>query len=322
MKLKKFIPLWVKMPIAVLLKECGKWPMGLVWAHMRRAFAESGGCGENGKYRAWRYVQKQTYRYLCKRYGSFAQGQKCTLGEKAENAPVWVFWWQGEQKAPVLVQRCIWSMRRQVGGRPVYVVDQENYRSFVTIPDHIEKKRESGIISLTHFSDYLRMALLAQHGGLWLDATIFVSAPLDACFAGDLFTVRNPGLEKENISHWEWSVFAVGGNANCGLFTQVRDLLSAYWEDNDRLIDYYVFDYMVRLVVDNCPAIQNALEFVAPNNPNVYFYQQHFNDTADMLPPEDTWLYKLSWKGTYNSVTSAGEETVYGRWLRETEERK
>lgn len=317
--MKKYLPLWLKAPLAVLKTEFKKWPAGLVCAHMLRAFAESGGCEKKGKQRVWHYVQDQTYRYLSKHYGHRVENQNCTLGERAEGTPVWIFWWQGEQTAPTLVQQCIQSIRRQAGNRPVHVVDQHNYHDFVTIPDHIERKRESGIISLTHFSDFLRMALLARHGGLWLDATIFASAPLDTCFAGDLFTVRNPGFEKENISRWEWSVFAIGGNAGCSLFVQVRDLLSAYWEDNDRLVDYYVFDYMVRLVVDNCPGIQNALESVEPNNPNTYFYQQHFNDTADLLPPDDTWLYKLSWKGTYNTITPAGEETVYGRWLRETE---
>lgn len=316
----KYIPLWIKVPLSVLLKDHGKWPPGLVLAHMYRAFAETSKCGENTKQQAWHFVQNQTYSYLRKHYGHVVQNQNVSLGNKAEHAPVWVFWWQGEHKAPVLVQRCLQSMRRHASDHPVYVIDQHNYLDFVSIPDHITAKLESGLISLTHFSDYLRMALLAKYGGLWLDATIFVSAPLDTCFADDFFTVRNPGLEKENISHWEWSVFAIGGNAGNSLFTQVRDLLSVYWKENDRLIDYYVFDYMVRLVVDSCPTVQNVLNSVKPNNPNIYFYQHHFNDAADLMPPIDTWLYKLSWKGTYNTTTPAGEETVYSRWLHDISE--
>lgn len=319
MKIKKHIPLWAKVPAAVLLNEAGKWPVGVVWAHIRRAFAESGGCRDNGKNRAWKYAQKKTICYLRKRYGHLVLDQSCTLGEKTENAPVWVFWWQGEEAAPTLVQRCIRSMRNQANGRPVNVVDRENYRTFVDIPEHIEKKREAGIISLTHFSDILRMALLAEHGGLWLDATIYAADCLDHAFMGDLFTVRNPGQERENISRWEWSGFAIGGNQGCSLFRFASAIFSAYWLEHDRLIDYYLIDYTLRLVVDGCPDIQDALEAVVPNNRGIYYYQQHFNDMEDTIQPDDTWLYKLSWKGSYNAVTTSGEETVYGRWLRETE---
>lgn len=318
--MKRYIPLWVKAPVAVLLKEAGKWPAALVLAHMRRSFAESGGCGEAGKVRAWKAVQAQTLSYLKKRYGRLAESAAGNLGQKQENAPVWVFWWQGEEAAPVLVRRCIRSIRRQAGNHPVRVVDQNNYREFVTIPGHIEEKRDKGIISLTHFSDFLRMALLAEHGGLWLDATIYAADSLAPAFRGELFTVRNPGLEEENVSQWDWSVFAIGGNAGCGLFAGVRELLSAYWLENDWLIDYYVFDYMMRLIVDSCPAIREALEAVTPNNSGIYHYQKHFQDPADTLPPEDTWLFKLSWKGSYSPVNRAGEQTLYGRWLRETEE--
>lgn len=320
--IKKRIPLWMKTSLSVFLTEIGHWPINIVFAHMRRAFAESGGCGEKGKRRAWKNVQKRTFCYLSDRYGHLVQNQNCTLGEKKENAPVWVFWWQGEENAPALVQRCIWSIRRHAGGRPVCVVDRENYRSYVDIPEHIEKKREAGIITLTHFSDILRMALLAEHGGLWMDATIYATDSMDAAFAGDLFTVRNPGQEQENISRWEWSGFAIGGNQGCSLFRFAGDIFSAYWLEHDTLIDYYLIDYTLRLVIDRCPIIWETLETVAPNNQGLYFYQQHFNDIADVLPPEDTWLYKLSWKGSYNTLTPSGEETVYGRWIRETEELK
>lgn len=318
-RLKRCSPLWVKAPIAVLLKETGKWPFGLVFAHMQRSFAESGGCGEEGLYRAWKGVQRKTYQYIKNKYGQFVEDQEISLGVPEANPPIWVFWWQGEENAPLLIQRCIQSIRRHASGHPVKVVDQHNYMDFVSLPPHILQKREAGIISLTHFSDILRMALLAEYGGLWLDATIYVTGSLERAFQGELFTVRNPNPEDENISHWEWSVFAMGGSAGCSLFSKVRDLLYKYWQDNDFLVDYYVFDYMVRLVVDNCPAIRETLNEIESNNRDIYYYQQHFSESADQYTEKDTWLYKLSWKGSYDIVTPTGEETLYGRWLRESE---
>ena len=151
--IKKMIPLCLKTTIATFLSEIGRWPIGIVFSHMRRSFAENGGCGAKGKDRAWRAAHIATLSYLKKCYGHLVENVEPSLGQPTENAPVWVFWWQGEENAPVLVQRCIASIRKYAGNHPVRVIDQENYREFVTIPAHIEVKREQGIISLTHFSD-------------------------------------------------------------------------------------------------------------------------------------------------------------------------
>lgn len=37
---------------------------------------------------------------------------------------------------------------------------------------------EKGIITNTHFSDLLRIELLINHGGLWLDATTYLTGTL------------------------------------------------------------------------------------------------------------------------------------------------
>ena len=320
MKLTQYIPLWIKTPLMVLLTEVGKWPLSLVWAHTQRSFAEHIGYEYDKKEKAWTAVQAVTLDYLNKRYGHLAQITDLKLGVPVENAPVWVFWWQGEENAPVLVQRCIASIRKYAGNHPVRVIDQENYREFVTIPAHIEVKREQGIISLTHFSDILRMALLAEYGGLWLDSTIYATDSLESAFRGGLFTVRNPGLEHANVSRWDWSGFAIGGHKGCDLFRLAGDIFSAYWQTHNQLVDYFLIDYTLRLIVDSNAIFQEALSAIEPNNKGIYHYQMHFNDPADLLPPEDTWLFKLSWKGNYNTATEDGKETLYGRWLRETEE--
>lgn len=317
--LKRIIPLWVKTTISVFLTEIGRWPISIVFAHMWRSFAQSGGCGEKGKHRAERAVQKATYAWVRKNYGKLVQAQakQYAAGQPVENGTVWVFWWQGEENAPVIVQRCIASIRKNAGAHPVQVIDQWNYAQFVSIPAYIEEKRSNGKISLTHFSDYLRMALLAAHGGLWLDATIYVTGDLQQAFRDPIFTVRNPGRDEGNISGWNWSVFGISGNRRNILFCLVRDLLDAYWHGSDCLIDYYIFDYMVRLVYDSCEQVRVAINAIPENNPGLYFYQENFNlEAFGRNPPTDTWLYKLSWKGQYAPRTEEGAETVYGQWLR------
>ena len=169
--------------------------------------------------------------------------------------------------------------------------------------------------------DVICMALLATHGGLWLDATIYVTGDLQQAFRDPIFTVRNPGRDEGNISGWNWSGFALGCRKQHILPRLMLDLFDVYWQSNKELIDYFLIDYMVRLVYDSCEQVRRSINDVPENNPGLYFYQENFNlEAQGKNPPADTWLYKLSWKGQYAPRTEEGAETVYGRWLRQTED--
>lgn len=40
------------------------------------------------------------------------------------------------------------------------------------LPNFILKKFENGYISITHLSDIIRVLLLYNYGGLWIDSTV------------------------------------------------------------------------------------------------------------------------------------------------------
>ena len=75
---------------------------------------------------------------------------------------------------PDIVKACYNAMHRFSDGHPVILITEKNYKDYVNIPDYIIRKQQSGEIDLTHFSDILRMMLLAQHGGIWMDSTLLI----------------------------------------------------------------------------------------------------------------------------------------------------
>lgn len=89
------------------------------------------------------------------------------------------FGWLGEENAPEIVRYCIKSIRCNAGSHPVNIVTEENYLQFTDIPKYVIEKMQVEKITLTHFSDILRMNLIANNGGLWLDATIFCSQKME-----------------------------------------------------------------------------------------------------------------------------------------------
>ena len=83
---------------------------------------------------------------------------------------IWVFWWQGLYDMPPVIQECYKSVIRNANGRDVILLTEDNYKDYVQLPFHILDKFNNRIISYTHFSDILRVVLLKEYGGLWIDA--------------------------------------------------------------------------------------------------------------------------------------------------------
>ena len=116
--------------------------------------------------------------------------------DPAMRGKIWACWWQGEDSAPAIVKRCLQSIRSAAGEHEVIVLDDNNYREYADMPEWIVDKYNKGIISRTQFSDALRFTLLSQHGGIWLDATMYCSAPLPPdAFERDLFTISRPDCD-------------------------------------------------------------------------------------------------------------------------------
>lgn len=112
---------------------------------------------------------------------------------------VWICWMQGIENAPELVQRCYASIKEHVTDREIVLITAENRKKYVELPDYIEEKYAKGIITHTHFSDILRVTLLAKHGGTWIDATVFCSGGVIPHYMldSDFFVFQNlkPGAD-------------------------------------------------------------------------------------------------------------------------------
>ena len=90
---------------------------------------------------------------------------------------IFSIWLQGEKNAPDIVRACFRSIRRNCN-QELVVLDEKMLFEYITLPDYIMEKRRRGLIKNAHFADICRVELLYQYGGIWLDATAFVTAPI------------------------------------------------------------------------------------------------------------------------------------------------
>lgn len=91
------------------------------------------------------------------------------------NKLVFLFWSQGWSQAPWLVQRVRQSYESCARGWQIQLLDANNVTDIVKLPPTWNASH----VATAARSDIIRLHLLAQHGGLWADASLLCMRPLD-----------------------------------------------------------------------------------------------------------------------------------------------
>jgi hypothetical protein len=90
----------------------------------------------------------------------------------------------------------------------------------------------------------------------------------------------------------------------------------SYWEQMNKLIDYQVFDYIIRIGYEEVPVIKEMITRCPQSEPDLFELQGEMNKEFDEAKwhnlLENTNLFKLSYKKDYISETSDGKMTFWG----------
>lgn len=195
-------------------------------------------------------LQYREYRRLKRKYSKIIT-DKCNDTEMKLSNKVWILWFQGEKEAPDLVKSCIASIRNNFKDKEVIVLDEKNYKKYITFPNYIEEKFKKGIIPYAHFSDLIRITLLSKYGGTWCDATLYAtSQPLKVMTDSELFVFKSVSLDRDDnelivSSNWYMSAYS-----NNKIILATKDLLFEYWRREKFLTHYYIFHIFFKIVTD------------------------------------------------------------------------
>lgn len=226
-------------------------------------------------------------------------------------------WWQGEDNAPLPVRLCLASIRRNANGAEVIVLDKDTYGQYVTLSEHILEKFDKGLITITQLSDVIRFMLLRDHGGLWLDSTIFVMAPIpDEVFSLDLFSLRRTPSEREAatiVAGQRWSSYLVGGAKGAPLFNAMCHCFDTYWGKHSFLIAYLLVDYFFDMLTEMSKPLHDAVAAIPVYNGDSWDFLHRRNEAGDLSELNGVFQ-KLSWKFTYR-IYSGGGLTLYAKAL-------
>ena len=107
------------------------------------------------------------------RITSILNNLKLDYKEETVEKNIFVFWWDGFDSAPVIVRKCIDSVKANFSGYRIILISKENFKEYTDIDSIIISDFEDGKISIQTFSDVLRFNLLKNNGGMWIDSTIY-----------------------------------------------------------------------------------------------------------------------------------------------------
>lgn len=211
---------------------------------------------------------------------------------------IWILWLQGEENAPEIVKKCIESVRYFHSDKQIIVLDLDSLKNYIEIPDYIQDKYSKGIIGHAHFSDYVRLCLLAKYGGTWIDSTLLLTDKLpDYMINSDMFMVKNancfenldysifnvyekkkkfrlfPKKTKKTQRSW-WANWYIHSEPNNRVILSVLGYFNEYWKKENCLKDYFMFHKFMGFTYDNdekCREILDKMEQV----PHTYAFLLH-----------------------------------------------
>lgn len=189
--------------------------------------------------------------------------------------PAWTCWWQGEDQAPEIVKACIESQKRNLPkGVKHIVITSENYSQYISLPENILDKVERGDVCLAHLADVLRVNLLYQYGGFWMDADAYLPFPMPQNILEYPFYTRALP-ESQFYTDVIWNISFLYVKPHNKLFHFLRECFQYYFLAHDKLTYYFTLDYMIAVACNEFKDVKEMLRAVPCNNDKAFELVKH-----------------------------------------------
>lgn len=248
--------------------------------------------------------------YMDKLYGDKVRSEQYFQkieGIGSYDNKIWFFWWQGEANMPHIVRECYKSACVHRGKREVVFLDKNTVSQYAVIPEKLNCLVGENKIRIATYSDVLRAYLLSAYkGGVWLDATVFLTVDLDEIpelnLGLDFFSIKHIRDEKF-VSQFRWSTWFMVSNENNICCSFLYNYLCDYFEDHDDIIDYLMPDVCLRSGYEYNAVIREHIDKIPMTNPNCFSLMENMNEIFDKdvwkVIQQDTNVFKLSYKKSF-----------------------
>ena len=227
---------------------------------------------------------------------------------------IWQYWGQGfsEGNVPEVVQLCFDSVDKYKGDYTVIRLSDDDLKEYIEFPENVWNKYCTGVVGATHFTDLIRIALLTAYGGVWLDATILLTGPLEDKLCNNDWFLFQRDSNQEDKKLWSrtyayyfgWHkdfkvrmlssiIYSKPGTI---VLSDLFQLMLYYWKTENGIKDYFFFQilftqYMEKYPERNCPIVSDCLPNMLQNYITGSYRKYSITEILKMVP-----IHKLSYK--------------------------
>lgn len=240
--------------------------------------------------------------------------KKTDFSESPIENNVFVFWWDGFDAAPDIVQHCFASVSNSFQGCNIIKISKHNYLKYTDIHPTILKDYNAGKISVQTFSDILRFNLLKNNGGLWIDATIYFEKPYNL-----LDGLVNKSVESVSFStsanfiqykgeKCSWSGYFFASRKNSVLVQAMDKIFREYYLIYHTYSIYFFIDAALMICKIN-RVDSDALSFIHKNDADMTLLAKLLDHTYD--PAYRKHIARIPQKLSWNYKDNGRKDSVY-----------
>lgn len=242
-------------------------------------------------------VRNKVFRYLKRKYEKHLN--KLTYREDVDTPPkhIWICWLQGFENAPEIVKTCYESVKLNNPDCEITIIDENNYKDYTNLPDYVVAKYQKGRISAAHFSDLIRTNLLYEQGGVWIDATVYMTGKIPQhVFEKPLFlyqSICRGDQPTRTFNNW-----FIAAQKHSFFLEAQQTLLYAYWKKQKVARDYFIWHLLATIVGQKYPQIVANVNRVPDATPEILrtIYPRKFDPVYWGRLKDMTPIHKLTHK--------------------------
>lgn len=281
----------------------------------------------------YRWGAEMVERLLLRKYGEFLEQWRSQHPSETavpftanERIPAWQCWLQSIDTMPPFLQQIRELQEEALEEYDVHLVSYDNIDEYVDFPGFIYDKLRKGSITPVHFTDLIRVSLLQQYGGVWLDATILPVRPVSMqLFDTPFYTVKNPTFDFASARKYpeinRWEGYFIAGQPHALLYQWMKDFLFEYWNHEELLIHYLMVNQAALLGLDYILPIREEYAVLPCTNQSCEMLgadlADHHFTSLNTYTADGTTVFKLSRRDNYDTGQLA---TLFAQAQRDLEQ--
>jgi len=142
---------------------------------------------------------------------------------------IWIYWDSGFESAHKIVKYCVESWKNKNPDWQIRLISESNLSTYINAIDVTKHKYFK--LPIQKKANLIRLKLLADYGGVWVDATVYCTKPLSQWVfkhsTSGFFVFSNPGRDRL-ISNW-----FIAANPNNYIIKELYKSRCEFWSKYD-----------------------------------------------------------------------------------------